>query len=395
MSGEGALCAATETDSARLSVSLLNPTYWPEVRRGAERMVRELADGLMARGHQVSLITTHRGLPSRRVEDGLTVIRLWRPRAARLTRRLYEDHLLHAPLSYLALRVAEPEVAHALAPADALAAARWARRAGRPAIFSYMGIPTRRFLVGRRMRLKVTLEACRGVDAVVALSRSAANAFWESLGVRAPVIHPGVNVDWFSPGGQRSEVPLVFCNASPALEYKRVPLLLRAMPIVRRSRPGARLVLIRPHDEALAARLEADHSWLELLRPEPGADDALLRECYRRAWVSVLPSLGEAFGLVLVEALACGTPVVGTRSGGIPEIIDRPEIGRLFEGDERALAHALLETLELGEQGTTAQACRARALELSSAHTAEAYEGLYRDLLSSAAARRGCRSTNG
>jgi glycosyltransferase involved in cell wall biosynthesis len=367
--------------SSRLRVTLLNPTYWPEVRRGAERMVRELADGLIERDHCVRLITTHHGIPRREVEDAMRVLRLWRPPATRLTRRLYEEHLLQAPFSYLALRAGSQDVAHALAPADAVAAARWARQTPGVAIFSYMGIPTRRFLVGRRMRLKATLAACWSADAVVALSRAAADAFWETLGVRAPVIHPGVNVDWFSPGVQRSEEPLIFCNAPLALEYKRVPLLLRAMPIVRRSKPETRLMLMRPPDEALAARLEADHPWLELAIPQPGEDDALLLECYRRSWVSVLPSLGEAFGLVLAESLACGTPVVGTASGGIPEIIDRPEVGRLFEGDEVALARALLEALELSQAPGTLDACRARGEELSTRRAAESYEALYRDLL--------------
>ncbi|HZU61097.1 MAG TPA: glycosyltransferase family 4 protein, partial [Solirubrobacteraceae bacterium] len=237
---------------------------------------------------------------------------------------------------------------------------------------------TRRFLVGRRLRLAVTLAACRSADVVVALSQAAADAFWENLGVRAPVIHPGVDVNWFSPGGPREEDPLIFCNASPALEYKRVPLLLRAMPIIRRSRPSARLLLLRPSDEALAARLTADHPWLELAAPAPGGDDALLRDSYRRAWVSALPSLGEAFGLVLVESLSCGRPVVGTASGGIPEIIDRPEVGRLFEGDEHAVAAALLEALELAQAPETEQTCRSRALELSRQRMAEAYEDLYR-----------------
>ena len=93
-------------------------------------------------------------------------------------------------------------------------------------------------------------------------------------------------------------------------------------------------------------------------------DRAALSRAYATAWVTVLPSRDEAFGLVLAESLACGTPVVGSNDGGIPEIVDRPEIGRLFDGDEPAgLARALLEVLELaGDPGTIA-ACRERAGE--------------------------------
>lgn len=102
------------------------------------------------------------------------------------------------------------------------------------------------------------------------------------------------------------------------------------MPIVRRSRPDARLLLMRPRDEALADALEADHSWLELVAARPGEDDALLLDCYRRSWISVLPSLGEAFGLVLAESLACGRPVVGTGSSSW-----RSSTGRMWGGCSR------------------------------------------------------------
>jgi len=53
----------------------MNPCYWPEVRRGAERFVRELANGLIERGHRPRLITSHPGRPSNRVEDGMAVLR--------------------------------------------------------------------------------------------------------------------------------------------------------------------------------------------------------------------------------------------------------------------------------------------------------------------------------
>jgi glycosyltransferase involved in cell wall biosynthesis len=159
-----------------------------------------------------------------------------------------------------------------------------------------------------------------------------------------------------------------------------VPLLIEAHALVRRSRPGARLLLQRPAEPVLAARLAASGEGVELV--DPGGDRQALAELYRTSWVSALPSWGEAFGLVLVEALACGTPVVGSDLGAIPEVVDRDSIGRLFSGgDPEAVAEAVLGALELAGDPATRDACRARAADFSTQRMGEEYERLYLELL--------------
>ena len=163
--------AGRDAGPAGLRVALLNPCYWPEVRRGSERFARELADGLIARGHSPRLITSVRGLPSRKVEDGLEVVRVWRPPDGRLRHRVYEEHLTHVPFSYAALRAGSDDIAHALYPTDGLAAVRWGERTGRPVVFSHMGIPHRQGLASRRRRVEILQRVIAGSDAVVALRR--------------------------------------------------------------------------------------------------------------------------------------------------------------------------------------------------------------------------------
>jgi glycosyltransferase involved in cell wall biosynthesis len=364
----------------QLRVALLSPCYWPEVRRGTERFTRDLADGLIARGHQPHLITSHPGPPSRATESGLPVLRLPRPPQGRLLRRHYLPYLTHVPLSYVALRAGAYDVAHAVYPADALAAARWRRATDRPAVFSYMGIPDRPGVREFRRGREVMLAALRGCDATVALSRHAAQAFSYWLGFEARVIPPGIDLEGFRPGPPLAPHPTIICSAAAEQPRKNVGLLIRAFALVRRERPDARLVLSRPQSLAEARRAgvetEADGvEWVDLDRRE------VLADAYARAWVAALPSRSEAFGLVLVEALACGTPVVGYAGGGMAEIIDRPAVGRLFhELDEMELARALLDVMETGTSPETANACRERAEDFSLARCVESYLALYREL---------------
>jgi starch synthase len=74
---------------------------------------------------------------------------------------------------------------------------------------------------------------------------------------------------------------------------------------------------------------------------------------YRRASVFVAPSIYEPFGVVLLEALACATPVIGTKCGGIPEIVREDIDGRLVPpNDSRKLAVAIQYFLENKDQAT-------------------------------------------
>jgi phosphatidylinositol alpha-mannosyltransferase len=363
----------------RFRVALLSPCFWPEVRRGGERFVRDLASGLLESGHAPALITSHRGRPARTVEDCLPILRLPRPPHGPLLRRMYEPYVTHVPLSYAALRTGDYDVAHAVYATDALAAGRWHKRTGRPAVLTYLGLPERAWLTQRR-RGRVLSCAIRSCDAVVALSGRAAQEFERALGYQAPVIPPGVDLNAFAPAARRAEVPTIICSAAVEEPRKHVGLLVEAFARVRRELPNARLVLSRPHDLNAVRRAGVPIDapgvyWTDL------DDRAALADAYATAWVAVLPSSSEAFGLVLVEALACGTPVVGYDDGGVAEIIDRPEIGRLFDRlDAGTLARALLEAIELTDDPDTATQCRSRAAAFSLQRCTGSYLQLYREL---------------
>jgi len=350
-------------------VALCTPTYWPEVRRGAERFAHELAAGLRDRGHAPTILTSHAAPPARTTEDGITIVRSWRPPAERLRRRLYEDGLTHLPFTALELARHPPDAAIAVQAPDAVAAARWA-----PTVFAAMGIPHRAALVNRRGRLALTARACRDAAAVTALSDHARDAFHRWLGVEARVIHPPVDLRSFTPAAVRFPEPTIVCAAALDEPRKRVPLLIEAFSRVRRVHPKARLLLDRPRGPAPAVPPGVSFVVMD--------HQATLAGLYGRAWVSALPSWGEAFGLVLAEALACGTPVVGSDREGIPEVLGGdPAVGRLFAGDEaEPLAEALLDAIDLAADPRTAAACRARAERFSTDACAAAYDALLSEI---------------
>ena len=349
-----------------MRVALCHPTYWPEVRRGAERLTHDTATALAARGHGVRIVTSHRARPRLDREDGVEVLRLWRPPGDRLERRLFEPHAQLGPLTYAALRAHRPDLAIGLQAGDAAAAAR----TGLPSAYWHMGIPHRAWLTARRGRVALVRRAVR-CDAVLALSGFARDAFARWLGVDARVLPPPVDTARFAPGGPgaRSEHPTIVCAADAREPRKRVGLLVEAFGRVRREHPHARLLL----DARTAQGFAADG--VELV------DMTDLPALYRSAWVGALPSWGEAFGLVLAEALACGTPVVGARREGIPEVVgDAEGVGVLF-GDEDDVAAALLEAIDLTGDPGTAGRCRARAEEFSADRCAARLEALYAELV--------------
>ena len=355
----------------------MHPCFWPEVRRGSERVIRELADGLLARGHEPVLLTSHPGPTTRTVEDGLPVVRARRPDDVWMRVRGWDRYLLHAPRQAVELALSHADVAHALYPADAVAASA----VPRPLVFSYMGLPDADHLDARRGRRWTMEQACARADVVVALSEAAARAFREVLGVEARVISPGVDLQTFTPdASRRAPLPTIVCSAARAEPRKRVDLLVEAV----RRMDGVRLIL-----DSRGGAL--DEPFVELRDLD---SRAAIADAYREAWVSVLPSVNEAFGLVLAEALACGTPAVASDRGGMPEVLGgRDDVGGTFEGGVQELTAALHRALALHDDPATPARCREQAERFSTDRTTGAYLALYEELLQRRRSRRNGSST--
>jgi phosphatidylinositol alpha-mannosyltransferase len=189
------------------------------------------------------------------------------------------------------------------------------------------------------------------------------------------VLPGGVRAADFAVAVARADQPTIFCGASLGDPRKQAGTLFEGFRALRERRPEARLAVARARDPYLSPEGVALPEGAEWVGADLTAD---LARAYASAWVSVLPAVEEAFGLVLVESLAAGTAVVAARSGACPEIVDSDQVGLLFEpGDAGALARALEDGLELGARAETAPACRRRASDFDWSQVVSRYRGLY------------------
>lgn len=321
----------------------------------------------------MTLLTSHPGAPTSAVEDGIRVRRAWRP-PRRGGVHLYEDHIENAPANVWRLTRGRFDVAHALYSADAWAAARARRFGGPPYVFSVHGIIDREYLVARRRRAELFRDAARHAAVTTALSDAAAEPL-RRYAIADPLVLPGgVVAGEYAGEVERPASPTLLCPASLSDGRKRGELLLRAFERLRWD-GDLRLLLAGGRDPFGDASLPPLPEGAEVLTADgPGE----LARLYRQASVTVLPSVAEAFGLVLLESLAAGTPVVAARSGGCPEVVDDPAVGRLFEPDDIGdFERAIDEALELAGDRTTAAACRAHAARWDWDRVVERYEEAY------------------
>jgi glycosyltransferase involved in cell wall biosynthesis len=192
----------------------------------------------------------------------------------------------------------------------------------------------------------------------------------EHHSINAHVLAPTVDREMFTPqaGKRDNKNQKVIFTADLNDHRKGGDLLIRAFNLVHKEMPNARLQLAGPIGFGLEHKLS-------LLTPEAIQNVEVLGtgsleslpNLYASASATVLPSIGEPFGMVLTESLSAGTPVVGTRSGAIPEILDDPQIGTLFNRDtdemesSARLATAIRRTLELSKEADIRERCRTHA----------------------------------
>jgi glycosyltransferase involved in cell wall biosynthesis len=281
--------------------------------------------------------------------------------------------------------------AHYIYP-DGVAAVRLARALDVPCVLTARGSDINLLPRFGGVRRQITW-ALQHADAVVAVSSALAQAM-RALGAppeRLHVVPNGIDRDVFhygDPAAARQKLGIysderMLLSVGSLNELKGHALVIAAVARLRARGIRTHYHIIgageeRARLEALIASLQLDDS-VSLVGALP---NERLRPWYQAASLFVLASSREGWPNVLNEALACGTPVVATKVGGVPEIVRHGENGVLMERSIEAIADAIAAGLE---RSWDRPALAAAATRTSWADVADRVVGIFRGLLPSPA----------
>jgi phosphatidyl-myo-inositol alpha-mannosyltransferase len=374
-----------------MRIAITTPTTWPYVRRGAERFANEFAAFLSSRNQDVTVISAKPGNGEIIVDNGYITVchrRLWHPTMG--SAGLQEFHMFFFPA--LAHLLKERfDVVVTLTFMDSFAALLARRITGVPYVFVVNGLPPRvKYQRSLSMGGAVFGTAIRKADEVVAISDYVGDYLkrrWGRHCLRVPV---PLDTQTFRPQGDKDHKrPVVLCAAALDDARKGGRVLARAFNLVKQTWPAALLRIaypVRPETKGRLLEL-VDQRWHRDVEFLNVAEE--LPELFAQAAVSVLPSLWEPYGMVVLESLAAGTPVVGTQDGALPEHISKPELGRLFDpgpadcvepSNAEGLASAIEECLQLSRQPETSGACRRVGEQYGWDRLGPRYEQLLQDV---------------
>ncbi|MDE3113235.1 MAG: glycosyltransferase [Chloroflexota bacterium] len=389
---------------------------------GMNVYVRELSRELARRGVEVDVFTRWRETPDARIQElgpNARVIHVesgpirYIPKTEVLARI---DEFTDKVQRHIEAEGRSYDLVHSHYWLSALVARALAARWDLPTIqmFHTLGLVKREVMDEdvdgeSEARIRIERRAVRESDALVAASEIEASELEQLYGAqpeKVSVIPCGVDPEIFRPqrqvdarealGRKQCEQLLLFVGRIE--QIKGIHVLLDALGQLFARRPGLRgevcLVVVGgaldPGDDAPETeKLEELRSLVHEHRLEDvvdfigSLDQPRLATWYAAADVCAVPSLTESFGLVALEAMACGTPVVATRVGGLQTVVQEGVSGLLVPaGDGDALAEAIERVLlDHRLRMHLAHGARERAERFTWSSVADSVEALYQRVL--------------
>lgn len=381
-----------------MRILMITDVYFPRVN-GVSTSIRSFRHELRALGHHVTLIAPEYPKASDDEADIIRIPSRYVPRDPedRMMRRGQIDRLIPS------LREQRFDIVHIHTPFIAhYAGVKLARALALPSVESYHTFfeeylhhyvpliprPLMRFLARR-----FTVSQCNAVDQVIAPSRAMQEGLTDyGVNTSINILPTGLEASQFKLGnGARFREQHGIAANRPVLLYvgrvaheKNIDFLLQVFKSVLTSVPDALLLIVGEgpalgHVQSLARRLELGDStrFIGYLNR-----DTELLDCYRAGDLFVFASRTETQGLVLLEALAQGTPVVSTEHMGTKDVLANTKGSRVVEEDEAAFTHATVALLQDKQARLQlAQAAQADAARWSSHEMAERLLNLYRTVI--------------
>jgi len=350
-----------------MRVLFVSDVYFPRVN-GVSTSIRTFRDDLATAGVETLLVAPEYPQAPADTEPGIIRVRSGGVPLDPEDRRFHSRPLQEALSADLAARV---DLVHIHTPFIAhYAAARFARKHGLPVVATYHTyfedylhhyVPILPRRIGRFMARAFTRSQCRDVAALVAPSAPMRDALL-AYGVKTPieVLPTGLPAVSFQRGdGARFRERFNIGADRPVLLYvgrvaheKNIDFLLRMFVRVRARRPEALFVIAgegpaRVHLATLAQELGVDSAVRFIGYLDRNTE---LLDCYAAGDAFVFASRTETQGLVLLEAMAQGTPVVSTAELGTRSILT-PGCGAfVVPEDEASFAAATLQALDLSRE---------------------------------------------
>ncbi|MFG2822776.1 glycosyltransferase family 4 protein [Kitasatospora sp. NPDC048365] len=333
-----------------MKIGIVCPYDW-DVPGGVQFHIRDLAEHLIRLGHEVSVLAPaedDEALPPYVVSAGRAVAVPYNGSVARLS-----FGFLSAARVRRWLHEGRFDILHVHEPASPSLSMLAAWSANGPMVGTFhTSNPRSRAMIAASPILQPSLEK---MSARIAVSEYARRTLVEHLGGDAVVIPNGVDVRFFAdaepepawqghaPDGGAGTIGFIGRINEPR---KGLPTLLAALPRILAERPGVRLLVAGKGDEAeavagLAPEVRAQVEFLGMVTDEEKA------RLLRSVDLYVAPNTGgESFGIILVEAMSAGAPVLASDLDAFRQVLDGGSAGELFPiEDADALADAAVKLL--------------------------------------------------
>ncbi|QYZ80373.1 glycosyltransferase family 1 protein [Methanofollis formosanus] len=371
-----------------MKITILVSLFPPKWLAGTEIATYYMAGHLAQRGHEVHVITSwDEDLPKESYEKDFYIHRLPRVRVRFVGAFIFWADIVRT------IQKISPDIVHVQSLGIAF-----------PAVISkkILRIPYVVWGQGSDVYLpdwftKLTSKTIiKNADVAIALTSNMKEAMKNIYNRNMAVVPNGIELEGYI---DKSPMQKVKCREKIVLfvgrlhPIKGVRYLLLAMQILHEEMPDTRLILVgdgeeRNYLEELTDRLEM-RGWVDFVGKVP---HQRIPDYMCKADIFVLPSLSESFGIVNIEAMAFGLPVVATRVGGLPDIIEEGVNGYLVEAKKPdQIAHKLLILLQNNTIMEEISINNIRKAEMFTwDKVTETIEGIYLDCLNN----RPCRIRN-